>query len=60
VSDILNTCTGRSIFLSATSPMSSSFTSILPCTSSRTLADMQMLPGSANASRRAAIFTPSP
>ena len=32
----------------------------LPCSSSKTFADMQMLPGSATCCRRTATFTPSP
>src|SRR6516162_7139148 len=48
------------MFLSCCSPVSSKLTSSLPCASSCTRPETQMPPGSASASKRAAMFTPSP
>ena len=52
--------TGMAMFLSWRSPPSSKVASTLARTSSYTLPEMHTPPGSANASSRAAMFTPSP
>ena len=54
------TRTGRAMFLSCCSPMSSKARSSLPAASSCTRAETQIPPGSARPSRRAATLTPSP
>jgi hypothetical protein len=48
------------MFFSAGSPRSSTSSAILPEASSRTRDEMQMPPGSASGSNRAAMITPSP
>src|SRR5215470_5492134 len=52
--------TGRAMFLTWCSPMSSNEKCSLSRTSSRTMRLTQIPPGSARASRRAAMLTPSP
>ena len=52
--------TGRAMFLSARSPISSKARSSLPTASSCTRAETQIPPGSASAFRRAATLIPSP
>ena len=54
------TRTGRAMFLRACSPRSSKAKSSLSPIWSRTVPDMQIPPGSAIPSNRAATFTPSP
>ena len=55
-----NASTRRAMFLSVNSPIGSNARSSRPCTWSRTLRDTQMPPTGHAASRRAAMFTPSP
>jgi DNA polymerase-1 len=54
------TWTGCAMFFSGGVPMSSTSRASLPVASSRTRAEMQIPPGSASPSSRAATFTPSP
>jgi len=55
-----NTRTGRAIFLTCCSPLSSKAKPSLSRTWSRTTRLMEIPPGAAKASRRAATLTPSP
>jgi hypothetical protein len=52
--------TGRSMFLSVFSPISRNGRPSLPNIASRTVDEMQMPPGSASGSSRAATLIPSP
>ena len=56
----LNTWTFPAMPFSSGVPRSSTSSAILPAASSRTRPEMQMPPGSASGSRRAAMITPSP
>src|SRR5438477_9250770 len=55
-----NTCTGRSMFLTVCSPMSSKTQGIFPSMLSRTILDRATPPTGASVCSRAATLTPSP